>query len=418
MDLEYWINVNLACGQVYNLLGEREEAKESYEEALSQINSEPGRPSVRKLAARVFQGMGELLEPTAPQEALNWLHRGLEVAAGGDALAQAAMNLTIGNVQMNMGNYEAALAALEQGFADLPETATQLRCNGLMNFGGVYFFLGDIERAKEYTLRALEISQQMHDHFRTVDLLSNLGAYRFTACEWQEAIEDWQRALSLAEQLGSEIQKCSSEANLGMAYIYTGDDEAALNHLNNALSLIQKNNLPYFESNVQHCLADLRIRSEDWQGAVSPLRDAERLALEIDARGELPQIYGAWAEVMLGTGRPQEALERSKQATELAQELGMTLEEGKCRRILAQSLLTNNQIIEAMKGFERSLALLQSEDPYEAARTKMFWGLALLAESNSQAGNPLLKEARDTFQTLGAKRDLAYIKHHWPHHNP
>jgi tetratricopeptide (TPR) repeat protein len=203
-----------------------------------------------------------------------------------------------------------------------------------------------------------------------------------------------------------------------MAYIYTGDDEAALNHLNNALSLIQKNNLPYFESNVQHCLADLRIRSEDWQGAVSPLRDAERLALEIDARGELPQIYGAWAELMLGTGRPQEALERSKQATELAQELGMTLEEGKCRRILAQSLLTNNQIIEAMKGFERSLALLQSEDPYEAARTKMFWGLALLAESNSQAGNPLLKEARDTFQTLGAKRDLAYIKHHWPHHNP
>ena len=98
----------------------------------------------------------------------------------------------------------------------------------------------------------------------------------------------------------------------------------------------------------------------------------------------------------------------------LARELGMELEEGMSQRILGQALLANEQPKPALSALERSLSLLADQDPYEAARTKIQWGQVLVSGlevpcSSSGQGTAMLQEAREAFEKLGAKRDLATV---------
>ena len=84
--------------------------------------------------------------------------------------------------------------------------------------------------------------------------------------------------------------------------------------------------------------------------------------------------------------------------------------EGVSLRVLGQAQIANGQPDLAMASFEQSLALLADRDPYEAARTKMEWGACLrLSGDATQAerGTALLSEARDAFQRLGARGELA-----------
>jgi hypothetical protein len=94
----------------------------------------------------------------------------------------------------------------------------------------------------------------------------------------------------------------------------------------------------------------------------------------------------------------------------LARDLGLDLEQGMSLRVLGQASLVNGQPKPAMDAFEKSHAILSDLDPYEAARTKTQWGLALVSGGDVERGTSLLEEARAAFATLGARRDLAAVE--------
>ena len=411
LDSRQWVQVKIGLGQVYNLVGERQSARAGYQEAISILGSLPDSREVRGLTAQVCLGLGELLEQEAPQEALEWLQRGLDVVERGDEslLEEAALHIRTGVVLMNTGNYADAFNALDEGLRQLPGHSLQLKVSALKNMGVIYFLQGEVERAKEYTLQALEISERLNDHFHTVDLLSNLGAYKFSTSDWPGAIADWEQANQLAGRLGSELIRVSPEGNLGTAYIYTGDYKKALTHLQNALELARKNNLQLFESTILFRIAEFRIRLGEWGGAIDYLTEAEEIAKGIEAKGALPEIYSAWTEIKLAEGNPREALEYASQAVDLARELGEGLEQGISLRLLGQAILASGEYQNAMQAFQESLSLLADLDAIEAARTKMQWGMALVSSPEAEAGARLLEAARLTFQELGSNYDLGKL---------
>jgi hypothetical protein len=84
----------------------------------------------------------------------------------------------------------------------------------------------------------------------------------------------------------------------------------------------------------------------------------------------------------------------------------LSLDEGIGLRILGRILLAAGEPAPGIAAFDRSLELLTDNDPYEAARTQVQYGLALLRGTASTRGQSLLQKAHETFQALGAQHDL------------
>ncbi len=113
----------------------------------------------------------------------------------------------------------------------------------------------------------------------------------------------------------------------------------------------------------------------------------------------MAEAYFLRSHVLRATGRTQEAIDLAQRAIDLAHELELAQEEGKAWRALGQALLAEGEVQRAIEAFQRSLDLLADQNAYEAARTKVQWGLALL------------HEARAVFAELGAEKDLAAVDH-------
>ena len=142
----------------------------------------------------------------------------------------------------------------------------------------------------------------------------NLGLVMAIAGDWVGAEGEYRRALDLAERLGSITDQASLKLALGGLHSNLGDDDLALAHLSDCLDLARKYDLSEHLIAAKCSLADLRIRISDWDAAEPILREAEQLALKLDARHQLQEIYRLWAQLWLSTGEERTALDAAERS--------------------------------------------------------------------------------------------------------
>jgi ATP/maltotriose-dependent transcriptional regulator MalT len=403
--------VYIAQGQVYTLLGEGSAAGEIYEEALSCLSDLAISPKVSELRARACQGIGELLEHESPQEAMEWLRRGLDELAGGRFPSEeAALYIKIGSAHLALGNLDDALSATERGLALLPTGPSQLRASALLNLGMLYGMQGDLARVQKHMEQGLEICRQLYDDFRMSEVLNNLGIVRYMTGDWEGAIAYWQQALDLAEKLGSVEQQAKLAHNLGLMHLKQGSESTAHTYLTNSLELMRTHSMREYEIEVCINLAELYLLRQDVDAAVASLTEAEALVLEIDAKPHLPAIHRGWAHVHLWENDVQAAHGAIEKSLELARSLELSPEEGISLRVLGQVYLAQEKPGPALETFERSLDILAEQDPYEAARTRVQVGQYWIAHGDAARGQASLAEAQATFRQLGAQSDLAAVE--------
>jgi tetratricopeptide (TPR) repeat protein len=410
VDSPLWVEVNLARGQVYSMLGENGPAKQSYQEALAQLSTLPAGSAAATLYARICHGMGELLQLEAPQEALAWLQRGLADAPQDSPLETAALHIRYGYIQMMLGNYEQAQGAVENGLKLLPPGPSQLRVFGLAQLGSIYSNQGHTRRSMEFTVQALTISRQLHDNFWIVGLLINLAIDKLYIGEWQEALDNFQQGLALAERLGSHKLRAFLEANLGELEMLKGNFEEAERHLQSGLDLARQTSNRMLELYVHRCLAELHLRLEHWDVVAAELDGADSMALAMGANRDLIHVHILRAEIALAAQQTEEALGRINQAIKLAQGLGEEILLGLSFRSLGRIYLSLGHKDEALNALEQSLACLDQQDSYQAARTKVQLGSALVMGQDNRRGTTLLEEAQLVFQRLEAQYDLRTVQ--------
>ncbi|MGE5603502.1 MAG: tetratricopeptide repeat protein [Nitrososphaerales archaeon] len=408
------VQVQLGRGEVYKLLRESKEARECYDRAFALATPSSAVPVMRELAARACLGMGELLKEDAPEEALEWLARGLSVLDADDRAEiwplRSALLIQTGAARTSTGDFSAALHALEQGLALLPTGPSRERAAGLSDLGMVFSEQGDSSGALACYREALEISRQLHDPWQTVVVRGNLAIEMEIAGDWQGAAAKYQAALALAEELCSRTHELDLQLNLGFLATRQGEDAVALAHLTHCRSLADRASLRLHLVYADTGLADLYIRQGKPEAAGPLLAEAETLAREIDARDRLPEIGFLRALWRLAAGENDAAVIEVEAAAQLAHELEMPTEEGISLRVCGQALRAAGRMSEARSAFDRSLSLLADCNPYEAARTRALWGSALAAAGDVQKGSQLLQEARAVFAKLGARRDLAEVE--------
>jgi tetratricopeptide (TPR) repeat protein len=409
MVAEQWAEVEIARGQVHTFLREVEPARHAFQEALAVLDLLPESPTVRQRKAKACRGMGELFDREDPQEALEWLERGLQVLGDASPREAAALRIVAGSIQMGLGEYAAAQASVEQGLEMLPPGHEHLRIMALIGLGTIHSVQGEMEQGSAHTEQALALSRLVGDRFKMLTALSNLGTDKYFAGDWTGAARDLGQAQEMALELGNVEEQIRLQNNLGTLQTHLGEHDAALRTLEQSIEAARRHHVSYELVFALHSLAELNIQMEAWDAAHDAAGEAEQRALELGIKPILPQIYASLAQIQLATGGAETPIGYAQQAVDLARELEAAVEEGIALRALGQALLASDQPGEAQMAFEQSLGLLAEDAPFEAARTQVQWGLALLESGETQEGQRSLQEARAILSALGARHDLAAV---------
>lgn len=396
LDEADWVKALIARGQVQALLGETESARESYASALPHAEATP------ELAARACLGLGELLQSRRPQEARDWLRRGLDALRGVDSVEEAALRIRVGRMLIYQGDHDAALAELQRGLDHLPRTPSRLRISALGNLGNLYAIRGDAERSMACYQQVLDTARRMNDYWAMNEVRHDLGIALDGMGRWADAIAHYQQELEQAERIGSVGQQARAHLGLGNTHLKLGDEESARNHLDRCIELARGQNWEDLLIYAGNSLAGLQFARSELDAAETQLAEVEQLAQSTGVREQLPETYRYRALLRLAQDRRAEALADAGQSVALAREFQSLTDEGIGLRVLGQAQWANDRREAALSSFETSWTMLTGREPYEAARTQAEWGQCLAVVGESERGDALLREARETFERLGA----------------
>lgn len=398
-----------AHGDALTFLGEHERAISCFRAALDLIVVRQEDVEAPILYARACRGMGQALEYSAPGEARAWLQRGLDALTGIDALEEGLILHRLGAVLIALGEPEPAQHMLERSLHLLPASAQDQRADVLVNLGTTHCMRGATEVGKGYFLEALELCRAGQNRWAEATIWQNLGLIKDYAGDWSGAAGEYRQALELAERLGSATRQTNLELLLGTLATQRGEHADGEQHLRRCIELAQRHSLFEYLVCAQSSLADLSIVQGAWAAAEELLAEVEPRAMQLDIKYQLPEILRSRTTLALAHHEIERALKCSARSLAIAGELDDPREVGKSMRVSAQAALAAGRFHEAEKLFVQSVALLDQHDRYEAARTRLSYGLVLVAGADPGLGARLLAEARAVFEAMGAQREAAAV---------
>lgn len=400
------VRTYLARGEVNRFLHAKTTAVDDYHSALTSLEVISDSTDARELRARACLGLAGLLQHESNREAQQWLEKGLDELGEDDNATRTELLIRLGTMHMAMGHPGQALLAIQEALARLSTAPSILRVRALITLGAIHSSQGDALRGHPYTMEALHMCKQLNDHFWMLSALGNSGLENQELGNWQQAASDYRRGLAIARDIQSEGELAKLENNLGLVLTLMGDLTKAVHHLSNARQIATKLDLKHYLAHICSSLADVYVRKEEWQTASVLLEEAEQHANDALTTFPLPEICFLRAQVGRAQHQIAEAIEWANRSIKYAGELNLHIEEGKAWRALGQALVADRQLEPARAAFEQSVTLLESRDSYEAARTQMQYGLAIMSFQGFDQAKERIMQARDIFSELGARLDM------------
>ncbi|MEM7132850.1 MAG: tetratricopeptide repeat protein [Chloroflexota bacterium] len=404
---ELWVAVNGTLGRIYWFTGESEQARNVLQNALEILERCTDSPLVNRLRTRTNRFMAVLEKSRVPDEALIWVYRGLEaIDPSEDADEAAQLHIIAGNINVGLGNFTAARESLDRGQTLLSSYPSHVQIDALMGLAKLYGAQGKIEPCRTHSMRALALSEELHDYHCMTIILNQLAYTQQYVGEWHDAINSWHKALDLAFQMGNSQQQISVTLNLGVTYKDMGEDEQALGHLKRALGRAKEDGQFREFALYCHCsLADLYLRQEDINAALSEITEAEQLVEEMGYGMLRPYVQQFWSRAYLAQQQLESALVYAENACTLADQQNAATTQGTCRRVYGQVLAALNRPHSALRQYEVAIHHL-AENPYDLARTHLEQAKTMIALGENIEGELLLGKSMEVFAQLGAKREL------------
>ncbi len=391
-----------------------------YRKALACLDADPQRihtEQVRRL--KVLLELGN---------ALRWRNRSLEAretlrdayeasVALGDELTTIDASISLAAVQYDEGDFRLALTyatAAEQIVAHRPisrqlRTILEMKCWCL-------FRLGELEEARAAGERALQVSQQLDEPGQIAQSLSVLGLVLMASGQNQQAAQHFEHALSIASD---PMDILGVTNNLGVIAVAIGDYQRAALRFEEALALARQHNIAEAEMVFRSNLGGARVGLGDFGLAEAELREVIRLTGD-SSFGDLSETYRFLAESLLGQDRVDEALDAGRRALALGQEVSAPEFIAIAWRVLGQITSRRSAALSlgeadgnaarqysSVECFANSLKILKETGMKgEIPRTLRVWALHELEHGTYDTGITLWQEALQSFRALGAEQEV------------
>jgi tetratricopeptide (TPR) repeat protein len=221
-----------------------------------------------------------------PAENIHWQISGLNASRVLKNTRHEAIHLTnLGNAYLLMGDGIRSLSS-HQDALNLAVTYHYRDLVGIIlgNLGNGYRIIGDMDKAAEYTEKALLINGNKKDIGMN---LATLAAVLYNRGNIQAAIEKYQQALTIARERGDLRDEEARLGGMGMCYDALGDWDKGLRIYHEAIDIAERiqdrQGEGYLKGNLGLSLMNLGRLDQ----AIEVMEDALNIAIEIgDKKGE------------------------------------------------------------------------------------------------------------------------------------
>ena len=138
-----------------------------------------------------------------------------------------------GFIQSRRGKLDEALKNLEKAKVGLKKT--RYLPSVLLDIGGVYWFKGELEKAKSILIKALEVAKERGNFALVSAIFGNLSVITWSMGRFQDSLEYAQKSLSLAHRYGWKNSLCHMLANLIINTGKLGDLKSCRDYFNQAI---------------------------------------------------------------------------------------------------------------------------------------------------------------------------------------
>ena len=172
---------------------------------------------------------------------LEVLHR-MAAIQGNQSQDAVTVGLDLAKAYISRGDYEEALAALEQ--LDLSQSSPALQAEVLLQLGISYHLQQDYQAAEGYFRQGLAFFSEEAVTTVKAELTMKLGENLFRQAlnaappDFEETMTFYHQALALYEQLGDLQGQGTTLMRIGEVYLKQGDYNAAIESYNQAVSLL------------------------------------------------------------------------------------------------------------------------------------------------------------------------------------
>jgi adenylate cyclase len=316
------VPVMLKLGQVLELTGEWDAARQLYQQALQIAEAALDQPAQASCRAAI----GDLLRKhSLYEEAYTWLELAREAFEEvGDLAGMGQVLHSEGTLAAQQGELETARSFYERSLAIRRQLDDKPQIASLMNNLGILARLqGDHDRARQLQAEGLEIRREIGDRFGIAASLNNLGNIALDLGSYAEAKSYLEEAVIIQREIGSKFYIANALNNLGNVVRAQGDYGAAKGLYRESLAIDRELGdgwaIAYLLEDIGslEALADMPERALQYMGAASSLREKIGAPLSPTERAKLDATINAI----------RQNLSQEQQAEAWDKGLGMSLEQ-------------------------------------------------------------------------------------------
>jgi tetratricopeptide (TPR) repeat protein len=273
---------------------------------------------------------------------------------------------------------------------------------------------GRMHQAEPLLLQALEALERVGNREQWVRTQAYHGLAVAVMGDYVAGTAEIQGALAHAREMGSDPLACIILILLAGVHVYCGYPLQAMEAAHESARVAKETGDRLYVYIARGWQACAESRAGQLGVAEASMADSQAIAEELGGRLFFEDYFLATrAEMALGAGRTQEAIDLARQAVATAQGTGGLAGEALARLVWAQALakLMPLQWDEAEAQFAESLRLFEyAPCPAEAARTHVAWGTVCRDRGDLDAACEHWKEAVAQCQASGNTWELERVR--------
>ncbi|GAB4205722.1 MAG: adenylate/guanylate cyclase domain-containing protein [Roseiflexaceae bacterium] len=375
-DMPLAINLYEGYGDVLVLTGDYASGRQSYELLLRLLGQHAATgPAV--LRATIQRKIGNSYEHQGSMEmALDWMSQAeatLAMSSPGPSVIRTQANILCdtGWIRLRQGRLDEAQGMLEDALARLDGLDAPDEMSRILNrLGGVAYSRGNLDLARQYVERSLEVSRQSGNLVGQAGALGNLGNLAGIQGLMDDAVQYGLQSIEINERIGNRRDLSYAANNVGYAFYDGQEYDAALAYFKQAITYALEIRDTYAQMlaalNCGRALAALRR----WEDAERSVQQSLFIAIQLLDRQMQLDGYVVLGELALQRGDLAAAEDEYQQGLALISDKESE-EYGRFQRLEARMALARGDYEQALTILNDNQALFETlGNRPEAERTR------------------------------------------------
>jgi predicted ATPase len=355
-----------SMGQIYDLMGEYDQALETYSSALGLISEPEKLAEVKAKLGIIYLKKGDY------DNSLSYSTEALDLVKGANSSEEALALETIGQAYQRKGEYETAIKHHEKVMEIYQKVGNQKGiASSFQNLGMVFLDRGEHDKALKNFNNGLKIYEQLNDTQGIQNCYNNIGALHFQKGEYKKAFEYYEKGYAIIEKTSDQSNQAFLLLNIGHSLLLIGETKKALDNLERSLAISKNNDL--------HMLTACN--------------------------------YWVMSEAYIDLGNLNMALDYCNRAFDLTINLGNKEIIGSLRRVLGIIYMKQKNWELSIENFKESIKILSEiTNDKELGDSYYEFGLMWKEKGETEFANENLKNAYNIFEKLKLNNNKENVK--------